>query len=140
MGRGLSELQKTILRVALEKHLAFEARIASGNDYRGFLEGDTDRAQVLMEHFGWEQYGGDYPRQVFDFLPEEIGREKYRAGQAALSRAIRRLIDRGLLDRMYNSNDRRGATMLSEAGAALAKTLSVKLDSHDAELTDRESR
>jgi hypothetical protein len=67
-------------------------------------------------------------------VPGSIG---VRAGQAALSRAIGRLVARGLVDWMDNDRRWRGATCLSDAGIALAKSLSVKAVSQNADLTDR---
>ncbi|NBJ13974.1 MAG: hypothetical protein FNP40_00035 [Dehalobacter sp. 4CP] len=73
MGRGLSELQKTMLTMQL-------------NEY-----GDIDLKDVMAKYYGWPQ--NEYKR----FSKEEIGQQKYMSGYIATRKAFDRLIARGLI-------------------------------------------
>ena len=59
MGRGLSELQRTILGLAYRNRVNQSERVAAG-DRRytgGVWSVDLYYAEVLREHYGWEVRG-----------------------------------------------------------------------------------
>jgi hypothetical protein len=99
MGRGLSELQKAVLR-----HAAQRSHVC--------------RAVLLAEVFGWTRKSGrpvrDYGK---NFRPAAIGQAKYRTDNASLSRALRRLTERGLL------TDNRS---LTDAGRELVRSWGIE--------------
>lgn len=108
MGRGLSDLQKCILRLALKEGK------------------DLHKAVILHAYYGWEPKPGYWhgdplpPEKVLRgygqiFTSTEI--ENYESAQAAVSRAVTRLRARGLLE-----EDWREIT-LSEAGKEVAKSI-----------------
>lgn len=98
MGRGLSLLQRTVLRVAAENR----ANGAQPSTY------DFADAEVLMEHYRWPAERLCMPMnraQVHAkpygqlFHNRDIGANQHNSGKAALSRALRRLERRGLIQR-----------------------------------------
>ena len=120
MGRGLSEIQKDILRLAVVNRDDPE-RKASTDLYYG---------QVYVDVFGWkvkrkyrrplsEHPGG----QNFDL--DEIGRKHYDVVLASVSRAVRRLEERGLVVRMVGSTCHWAGLNLTDQGYVLARELSV---------------
>ena len=120
MGRGLSEIQKDILRLAVVNRDDPE-RKASTDLYYG---------QVYVDVFGWkvkhkyrrplsEHPGG----QNFDL--DEIGRKHYDVVLASVSRAVRRLEERGLVVRMVGSTCHWAGLNLTDQGYILARELSV---------------
>jgi hypothetical protein len=84
MGRGLSGLQRYILRETARRERLHPADILAG-------------------FFGWPTLGPLRPEgercRGLNFDREEVGPERYNASMASLSRAIRRLEDRGLIER-----------------------------------------
>ncbi len=96
MGRGLSELQKTMLRLAFRNRVS-ENRTAES---RG---SDLYYYEVLAAYWGW-----DLPEHVqgrdhrhpgeHKFSKAAIGTKAYGTAHAALSRAVIRLQQRGLVD------------------------------------------
>ncbi len=121
MGRGLSDLQKTILRLAL--------RNRNVGDGGGPTWGvDVLHSEVLVEHFGWHgetrnQWGNRIQGgNIFDRLA--IGPKAYASARAALSRAVARLEQRGLAVAVHGVTRWAGAT-LTDAGVALAEQLSA---------------
>jgi hypothetical protein len=96
MGRGLSDLQKTILRLALAEHDAWEGREYGDRTRGGTPRSHVARWQVLAEHYGFRGHERFMTcRPAFD--PETIGRAKYKSAVTAVGRAIKRLVERGLL-------------------------------------------
>jgi hypothetical protein len=86
MGRGLSDLQRYILRETARQGIIFRVHILAGyfrwpSDYR-IPQGDPGAC-------------GDKTRY---FSKHEIGQRRYEAGMASVSRAVSRLIQRGLLE------------------------------------------
>jgi hypothetical protein len=80
MARGLSDLQKAILRHAAAK-------------------GALCQAVFLCEHFGWKPTKGRAVSEIGqNFCLASIGESKYRKNANSLSRALRRLVQRGLLE------------------------------------------
>ena len=120
MGRGLSELQKCILRLAL-KNVEVEGRHTGHGT-------DVLHSEILAEFFGWRGNTRDqegkriYSQSIFE--REEIGAKQYASVQAALSRAITRLEQRGLVTATHGVARWAGAN-LTDAGMQLAKELSV---------------
>jgi ribosomal protein S19E (S16A) len=103
MGRGLSDLQKAILR-----HVATQVTVC--------------RAMLLSEHFGWQRTKGRAVRDFGkNFRPAAIGEAKYRKDSASLSRALRRLVVRGLLENTYGRQ-------LTEKGRELVRSLGLQPD------------
>jgi hypothetical protein len=127
MGRGLSELQRTILRLALRN------RDGSGKEDPGI---HVVHPEVLSEFYGftvnptklpsWLRYTPVSPRsRCRMFSPREIGDPRYNAAHVAVSRAFRRLADRGLLALMQYVHGQGGGGNLTEAGETVAKQLSA---------------
>jgi hypothetical protein len=79
MGRGLSDLQRWILREARER-------------------GHLHARDICTDYFGWKPpryYGGSYAKT---FRPEDIGRDEYNRVMATISRSLSRLEARGLIE------------------------------------------
>lgn len=111
MGRGLSELQKTVLRVAGE-----------------YEDETTFFSEVLIAHYGWESGWNMKWHDAPVLRMSAIGEGKYRSGQAALSRAVRRLAERGLVRKERVSADtwgyyKRTAVVLTDDGKREARRL-----------------
>jgi hypothetical protein len=103
MGRGLSELQRYMLRRAAEL-------------------GKASRVDVLIGHFGWQPRRMVYrPGLAWGkmFSPRRIGEKKYRSDQASLSRAWQRLVRRGLLKES-------GVLILTAEGRDLVRSWGVE--------------
>lgn len=130
MGRGLSDQQKTILRVAYQGRLRrMEIRIVGP-------EIDALVPELLAACFGWEprspfrrpwrEAGEDCERlnagQHF-FSRESIGRDTYNAARASMSRALRRLAARGLLEVEQGLYCGWTGVWLTEAGLRVAEEL-----------------
>jgi hypothetical protein len=99
MPRGLSELQKAILRLAYRNRQEREEWSV-----------DLFHAEVLHEHFGWpiarhrrwRPEVGERPLPMDRYFSmREIGEARYRKTQASLSRAVSRLERRGLVERFH---------------------------------------
>jgi hypothetical protein len=95
MARGLSGLQKKILL------MAYESR-RRGRDGHGV---DLRYPDVLREWWGWEPVRSGWakdkrsPALGMLFSKTQIGEREYRSAQSSLSRAVRRLEERGLVTR-----------------------------------------
>lgn len=150
MGRGLSDLQKTTLRVAFENrnsdprcHCEYcERRREDWADkaqenpehYRGAVcllaedegagAGDIVPLEVISDHFGFRatRHLRCYKNEYGKLDSTTYTRTGYKAAFAATSRAFRRLRDRGLLVRSEHSWI---AHTLTEEGVRLAEALSV---------------
>src|SRR5262249_49535003 len=81
MGRGLSDLQKDILQLALRYQ----------NGVLTFM--------VLHAHWHWPLHGEASNFEGHWFDPALIGKKEYNAARASVSRAFRRLETRGLVVR-----------------------------------------
>jgi hypothetical protein len=124
MARGLSELQRTILRIAYRNHQNPPGFYTWGiwrepSDAR--FNPDVFPNEVLVEYYGWEigpirkvtvedaeksihdihcdrDYELDFsPRRDGGFSKESIGAKRYAKGRVAVMRAFDRLAERGLL-------------------------------------------
>lgn len=99
MGRGLSELQKTILLRALSNRKAPD---------RDEYTCDVYQREIMADHFGWRQsLHGWLPKSPrerdwifgrYYFSKQKIGPRRYASVQASVSRAITRLEERGLVE------------------------------------------
>jgi len=77
MGRGLSDLQRWILREACER-------------------GQLEYSYIRRDYFGWESTRKD--QQLRDrYSPDAIGEAEYNRVMATISRSCRRLQERGLI-------------------------------------------
>jgi len=129
VGRGLSELQKTILRLGNENRVR-EHRPTGGGG------ADVYRSEVLAEVYGFEsrfarddEGAAQTARRHFarqQFWPADVGESRYIAGSAAVCRAMKRLEDRGLVVLMQGTFARWAGADLTEAGVAEAERLSSK--------------
>jgi len=126
MARGLSELQKAILRLAYRNRQVRDERSV-----------DLFYPEVLHEHFGWpiarthswRPEKGERPCG-YDryFSMREIGEAKYRKTQVSLSRAVSRLERRGLVESGWGFGwTGRGHAILdlTDEGVRVAERLSV---------------
>jgi hypothetical protein len=93
MGRGLSELQKTILRMA------------AANEDDPHVKYSVSYAEVLRDYYGWQPEKGHHAWNKdgtkghgWGFSKARIGEKEYRSARAALSRAATRLYERGLVE------------------------------------------
>jgi hypothetical protein len=120
MGRGLSELQKTMLRLAVEAdkeysdvHLSDEYIRATSEERRArWPNADNLRCmvefnEVLAAVYGWDPLPPRYPDSVgwqrLRFSKQAIGQKKYMAAYMAVRKAAKRLEARGLVRRRGNS-------------------------------------
>jgi hypothetical protein len=120
MGRGLSPLQTTILGLAYRQwRLSRKSRLRTRDVYQAL--------------YGWEHtsvryippQGEPYWRLVWDV--ETIGATAYNRGAVRVSRAIRRLVTRGLLTPLATGKRTRAeAWRLTAAGRVIAEQLLVK--------------
>ena len=100
MGRGLSELQKEVLRIGLHNREA-----------RGPGNVDVMRSEALQQVFGWEllypwtrlRRDDGRPSHGQHFSKQRIGVAHYQSAQASVTRALRRLERRGLVIRCAHS-------------------------------------
>lgn len=131
MGRGLSDLQKTILRRALTNRRAEGRQGARGG-------ADVVRAEILADYWGWEmkhapgwfyQHRDGWQWRALGgqhFSARKVGSETYNSAQAALTRAFLRLERRGLVTLVSAAYSNWSGVNLSEPGIEVAKGLSVK--------------
>jgi hypothetical protein len=125
MGRGLSPLQTTILGLAYTTDLTF-------------IRGRVHTQGVYKALYGWEPVsvryeppqGSPYRRLVWDV--ETIGAATFNRKAAAVSRALRRLVARGLLKpKARRKYSRELAWELTPAGVKVAQQLSVNTQGGD---------
>ncbi len=135
MGRGLSPLQKTALRVA------FTNRQREGHPRS--KGADVYNREILLEHFrfapasthrdGSPRKGGRDPREdpgTDFFSPGEIGRSEYRCACAVAARAASRLERRGLVTRVEGAVSRWAGMNLTRKGVEVAQRITSKEDTH----------
>lgn len=123
MGRGLSDLQKTILRLALanrDKDLDDETHGA-----------DVYHWEILAEYFGWKEFLDEYrlgSHSIYVRFPkEQIEESRYRGARVSLTRALDRLQTRGLLTRVTGMHFRWMGANLTPKGIEIAKTYRLTL-------------
>ncbi len=112
MGRGLSELQKTILNMAYRKRA------------RGYNLGNVTNREVLIEvyNFPFHSPSADTTSGTPQiFFRKEIGINRYCSASVAVVKAFNRLVKRGLAQRDSNYG-----ILLTEAGVKTAVALASK--------------
>jgi hypothetical protein len=139
MGRGLSELQRSILTLALHNRFA-EGRCDGSNGCDVYLP------EILAVHFKWplayegtptdirrdrdgdddNKDGGIYSASQPWFSKAMIGAKRYAAGHAALSRAMARLQSRGLITIRGGAYSNWNGANLTRFGVAIAEQVTVK--------------
>jgi hypothetical protein len=110
MGRGLSDIQKTILSLA-----------ASNRGMAG-RKVDLYQAEIFQELCGWNpirvlserHYTGQH------FSKVEVGERQYNGARATVSRAIRRLEERGLVIRVSGACSKWSGINLTAEGVKIA--------------------
>ena len=109
MVRGLSKLQKEILKIAYR------------NRDRMSEYGDVTNSEVLIEFYNFPAHPpGPYHTsgkpQIFNRV--EIGIKKYKAASVSVVKSFDRLVERGLAQRQYNHG-----IYLTGEGMKVAKAL-----------------
>ena len=127
MGKGLSDLQNAIVIIAQEN-------IKNEPRRKEHFGADIYSPEVLQRFYGFpvkEKYSFNNPASIRDrptnwhFSVKEIGEKKYRAAISAVSRAMRRLEKRKLLERFCLA-DGEACANLTDKGKSL-KPREVKL-------------
>ncbi len=95
MGKGLSPLQKTILQLAYE------------NQGRQTPQTDVTYSEILVKYFGWELVDNSpswasMPWYQQSFSKNDIGQAEYGRAMASVSRAVKRLQERGLIEKTHS--------------------------------------
>ncbi len=109
MGKGLSELQKYILKIAYRNR----GRISKW--------GDVKNCEILIEVYNFPAHS---PRPSYTagtpqiFNRQEIGMNRYRSASVSVVKAFDRLAKRGLTHRKHSYG-----VILTLKGAKVAKTL-----------------
>jgi hypothetical protein len=111
MGKGLSELQKSILKMALRNR----------NKRNG--TGDVRNREVLIKFYGFPFHSPSINTTSGSpqiFRRTEIGISRYQSASVAVVKAFNRLAKRGFAIRKYNHG-----IILTEEGNEKAKVLSL---------------
>lgn len=125
MPRGLSTLQKTILRLALEGRDYETLRPREPNNRWNGV--DVYTAEIFAVAFLGNHDSVATRKEWADcpgaqkFSLREIGEKEYRAAKASISRAIRRLEERGLVTASVGAFSRWTGVALTEAGLKVAR-------------------
>lgn len=139
MGRGLSPLQKSILRIAAknhdrECHGGFEhLRINSLGKMSSGCGCDAYYREVLFQHFGlpmkkhWWRNHDEPIREAGGhvFSMREIGEKRYRSIQASVSRAVDRLWKRDYITPASGAYARWSGCDITAEGYEQIKSLMV---------------
>ena len=115
MARGLSDLQKSILKLAYEKRML------------GQKTGPCDvcTTQVLLEIYDWPLVENCFSVAAHNFDRNEVGRREYDQAMVSVSRALKRLEARGLVTR-FKSRRAWSGISLTPAGVEASEKLLVK--------------
>lgn len=120
MGRGLSELQQTVLLLALRGR---EARIEA-QAIDGPPVADAYHDDILAEFWLWEpKPPPTRARRAAKgrrFSQDAIGYHRYNNTHVVLTRAVARLVDRDLVARVPRSGSNGAGVALTDAGVAAA--------------------
>ena len=135
MGRGLSELQRTILLMAYKNHKKYTSEIWIKKEIKEYnkmrvmstYEGISLPKEYTPFHFDLYHYEilahliGLDPNKMCEydvkrFKPESIGYKKYKSLNASISRAISRLWKRGLIDWYPFNHQSTSGIKLTEKG------------------------
>lgn len=112
MGRGLSELQKSILKIAYRKRVW------------GDSLGNVTNREILIEvyNFPFHSPSADTTSGTPQiFFRKEIGMSRYYSASVAVVKAFNRLVKRGLAQRKHNFG-----ILLTEVGFKAAKAVASK--------------
>lgn len=136
MGHELTELQETVLRVALKNRLDLEARGAQGRDFRD--------AEIFRTHFGYayQAWGQKLLVETGPAQPipspeaehgtryltrEEVGDECFDAARRAVSETLRQMVVLGLIEWQKIDSPEGGYQInvrkLTDAGVTAAQRL-----------------
>jgi hypothetical protein len=119
MGRGLSDLQRAILRLALTNRADPHRR----------AQVDLYTAEILVDLYHWPTtvpLARGPGLQHFD--RDAIGHDRYNTVRASVSRALRRLEDRGLIARYDGVTARWTGLRLTDQGLTTAEHLFVNTE------------
>jgi DNA-binding MarR family transcriptional regulator len=121
MGRGLSDLQKYILKEA-----AAQNPNERGNQW-------LYNHDIFMGYYGWEPHIRNYDmRAANNFLPSAIGEKKYNAAHVAVRKACDRLEQRGLINCISSYGRRSWAAVeITDKGREVAASILAKADLAD---------
>ncbi len=112
MGRGLSDLQRTMLRLAYKNYLADP-----------YSKADVFYPEVLVAHYGWHDNYINvrryHSRQIFS--KAKIGARHYNAATVAVYRAALRLEQRGLVVCVRGAYAKWAGVKLTDEGKRLAQ-------------------
>lgn len=129
MGRGLSELQRTILRLAVDNRGRHREAVLGLRESLGAAVSvetcgaDVYYAEVLAYYWGWEGTVPWRENRRRRFSKAQIGPMAYSSALASLSRAMLRLQKRGLVVGKQGRGSRWSGADLTDAGAELAAAL-----------------
>jgi hypothetical protein len=123
MGRGLSGLQRFILEKANTKKRVYYVEVLEG--FYGWKPRRPIRRHGPNDQYGEE--GEIIGPGAKRFSPQLIGEKKYRKVRAALSRACKRLADRGLVVRLEGAYSHWAGVEITSVGR---EWLSVNLKAH----------
>jgi len=156
MGRGLSELQREILRIVYERRQGrdFEAEERRWHEHKASVPGrmkalfgdtfapgyDLAHPEIIARLYDWPVsswlWGEREPRRlseggrvhpfIHNFRREVIGLEEYKRRMASYHRAVGRLKRRGLLT--LRGNPGRRGLWITDEGIRVAENLSVSSD------------
>ena len=130
MGRGLSELQKSIVTLALR---SYEPNRTGGADlYYSEIFAEVYQWQPTLSplrgkpstYMGYQSDGRRPGSQHFS--KAAIGAKTYNSAQAAVSRAVTRLWNRGLVTPVIGARSRWSGLNLTETGAKAAHAVQVQ--------------
>jgi hypothetical protein len=111
MARGLSDLQKFILREAAKKPVATQTTCYDM----------LCTYEICIGYYGWKPYGGKRSAADNNFDPDKIGRDKYNSVHVAIKKACDRLEKRGLVERGGNGRSWTGV-FLTDRGREFVKS------------------
>lgn len=127
MGRGLSTLQKDILRLAAAKHAEHEPERKQGKLPRGAA--DLIMAEILAELYHWPMIERRWPsKQAIrhggqNFSRRDISPQAYNVAHVVVTKSLERLAKRGLIELCVGANALWLGLRITEAGMGLtAKT------------------
>jgi len=107
MGRGLSDLQKFILKAAAAKP-----------------EGTLYNYEICMGYYRWKPNRRNPGAAENNFLPAEIGENKYNSAFVAIRKAYLRMEKRGLVRCVYSWQRRSWAGVdITDRGRQIVKTM-----------------
>lgn len=130
MGRGLSDLQRAILQLAARNIESGELKPTETHLYT---------YEVMWSVYGFSEHGKDFHSPIHysndgrerrspgrhHFDQQAIGEKRYQAAAAAISRAFRRLEERGLASRYNGAIAWWAGIKLTDEGLTVARAITV---------------